>query len=44
MLKHKKEDYKLSAIKYYLNNHISLDIVCKIFDYPWFNYFLIKII
>lgn len=29
MSKHKSEDYKLSAIKYYLNNKVSLDDVCK---------------
>lgn len=34
MSKHKSEDYKLSAVKYYLNNDISLDDVCKIFDCP----------
>ena len=34
MLKHKSEDYKLSAVKYYLNNDVSLDDVCKIFDCP----------
>ena len=32
MSKHKSEDYKLSAVKYYLNNEVSLDDVCKIFD------------
>jgi hypothetical protein len=32
MSKHKSEDYKLSA--YYLNNDISLDDVCEIFDCP----------
>ena len=32
MSKHKSEDYKLSAVKYYLNNNVSLDDVCKIFD------------
>ena len=31
MSKHKSEDYKLSAVKYYLNNQFSLDDVCKIF-------------
>ena len=30
MSKHKSEDYKLSAVKYYLNNQVSLDDVCKI--------------
>ncbi len=25
MLKHKSEDYKLSAVNYYLNNDVSLD-------------------
>ena len=34
MSKHKSEDYKISAVKYYLNNDISLDDVCKIFDCP----------
>ena len=34
MSKHKSEDYKLSAVKYYLNNEVSLDDVCKIFDCP----------
>ena len=32
MSKHKSEDYKSSAVKYYLNNQVSLDDVCKIFD------------
>jgi transposase-like protein len=32
MSKHKSEDYKLSAVKYYLNYKVSLDDVCKIFD------------
>ena len=50
MLKHKSEDYKLSAVKYYLNNEASLDDVCKIFDCPkqslelWNIYFYIKYI
>lgn len=34
MSKHKSEDYKISAVKYYLNNNISLDDVCEIFDCP----------
>jgi transposase len=34
MSKHKSEDYKISAVKYYLNNDVSLDDVCKIFDCP----------
>jgi len=34
MSKHKSEDYKLSAVKYYLNNQVSLDDVCEIFDCP----------
>jgi transposase len=34
MSKHKSEDYKLSAVKYYLNNSVSLDVVCEIFDCP----------
>jgi hypothetical protein len=32
MSKHKSEDYKLSAVKYYLNNDVSLDNECNIFD------------
>lgn len=32
MSKHKSEDYKLSAVKYYLNNDVSLYNVCNIFD------------
>ena len=31
---HKSEDYKLSAVKYYLNNDVSLEDVCDIFDCP----------
>jgi transposase-like protein len=31
---HKSEDYKLSAVKYYLNNDVSLEDVCNIFDCP----------
>ena len=34
MSKHKSEDYKLSEVKYYLNNNVSLNNVCKIFDCP----------
>ena len=30
MSKHKSEDYKISAVKYYLNNDVSLDDVCEI--------------
>ena len=30
-MKHKTEDYKLSAVKYYLSNSFSLDYVCNIF-------------
>ncbi len=32
MPKHKSEDYKISAVKYYLKNNASLDDVCNIFD------------
>ena len=32
-MKHKTEDYKLSAVKYYLSNSFSLDYVCNIFGY-----------
>ena len=44
MPKHKSEDYRLSAVKYYLNNDTSLHNVCKIFDcskqslYRWESY------
>ena len=34
MSKHKSEDYKLSAVKYYINNYVSLDDDCVIFDCP----------
>ena len=34
MSKYKSEDYKLTVVKYYLNNDNSLDDVCKIFDFP----------
>jgi len=33
MSKHKSEDYKLSAIKYYIND-VSLDDLCEMFDCP----------
>ena len=32
MPKHKTEDYKLSAVKYYLKNDFSMEYVCDIFD------------
>ena len=32
MSKHKSKYYKLSAVKYYLNNEVSVDNLCKIFD------------
>jgi transposase-like protein len=31
-MKHKSEDFKLFAVKYYLKNNESMDIVCKSFD------------
>ena len=34
MSKHRSKDYKISAVKYYLNNDVSLDDVCEIFDCP----------
>ena len=34
MSKYKSEDYKISVIKYYLNNNFSLDNICEIFDWP----------
>jgi hypothetical protein len=30
-MKHKSEDYKISAVKYYLKNKVSMDKVCNIF-------------
>ncbi len=32
MVKHKTEDYKLSAVNYYIKNKVSMDKVCEIFD------------
>ena len=32
MVKHKTEDYKLSAVNYYIKNKVSMDTVCEIFD------------
>ena len=32
MTKHKSEDYKISAVKYYSKNNVSLDDVSKIFN------------
>ncbi len=32
MPKHRSEDYKLSAVKYYINNNVSLDNVCIILN------------
>jgi len=31
-MKHKTEDYKISAVKYYINNEVSMDKVCEIFE------------
>ena len=31
-MKHKTQDYKISVVKYYLQNDVSLDEVCDIFD------------
>ena len=33
-MKQKTEDYKISAVKYYLKNNVSLDDVSKIFNCP----------
>ena len=30
MSKHKSEDYKISAVNYYLDNDVSMDYVCNI--------------
>ena len=32
MNKHKTEDYKLSAVKHYLKNKISMEQACEIFE------------
>ena len=32
MSKHKSEDYKNSAVNYYLDNDVSMDYVCNIFN------------
>ena len=32
MNKYKSDDYKMSAVKYYLNHNDSMDKVCGIFD------------
>jgi transposase-like protein len=32
MSKHKSEDYKISAVNYYLDNDVSMDYVCNIFN------------
>ena len=32
MSKHKSEDYKISAVDYYLDNDVSMDYVCNIFN------------
>ena len=31
-MKHKSADYKISAVKYYINYNVSMDDVCEIFD------------
>ena len=33
MSKHKSEDYKLSAVKYYLENKNTKENTCKIFNF-----------
>ncbi len=42
MTKHKSDDYKISVVKYYLKNNVSLDDISKIFNCP--NNHYIKII
>ena len=32
------EDYKITAVKYYLNNDVSLDDVCEICESKLYNY------
>ena len=31
-MKHKTQDYKITAVKYYLQNDVSLEEVCDIID------------
>ena len=31
-MKHKTEDYKISSVKYYINNELTMDEVCKFFE------------
>ena len=31
-MSHKSEDYKISAVKYYVNNNVSMDEVCLIYE------------
>jgi len=31
-MKHKSEDYKISAVQYYIKNKVSMDKTCKIFN------------
>ena len=31
-MKHKSKDYKISPVKYYIKNKVSMDKTCKIFD------------
>ena len=48
MPKHKTEDYKLSAVKYYLKNDFSMEYVCDIFECKkqslsrWFDRYLLE--
>jgi hypothetical protein len=37
-MKHKSEDYKINAVKHYLNKKISMDKVCSIFSNQSFIY------
>ncbi len=32
MSKHKSKDYKISAVNYYLNNDVTMDYECNIFN------------
>ena len=32
VMKQKGDDYKLTAVEYYLNNEDTMDNICKIFD------------
>ena len=38
MSKHKSEDYKITAVKYYLENNINYTKTCDIFNEPEYSF------